>query len=255
MGKIVQTAGRAALGTFAPEFAHFNDDVLFGENWNNADIDVKTRSIITVVALMASGITDNSLKFHLQNAKAHGVTQKEIAAVITHTAFYAGWPKGWAVFNLAKEVWSDGEGDLPYEDEAMRAHAKQMVFPIGAPNDAFAQYFIGQSYLAPVSTSQVGIYNVTFEPGCRNNWHIHHNAAQVLIAVGGRGYYQIEGQEPKELKAGQAVCIPADTKHWHGAAPGESCSHLAFMVPAGDPASMSNEWLEPVDAEAYGKLA
>ena len=118
MGKIVQTAGRAALGTFAPEFAHFNDDVLFGENWNNADIDVKTRSIITVVALMASGITDNSLKFHLQNAKAHGVTQKEIAAVITHTAFYAGWPKGWVVFNLAKEVWSDGEGDLPYEDEA-----------------------------------------------------------------------------------------------------------------------------------------
>ena len=164
MGKIVQTAGRAALGTFAPEFAHFNDDVLFGENWNNADIDVKTRSIITVVALMASGITDNSLKFHLQNAKAHGVTQKEIAAVITHTAFYAGWPKGWAVFNLAKEVWSDGEGDLPYEDEAMRAHAKQMVFPIGAPNDAFAQYFIGQSYLAPVSTSQVGIYNVKALP-------------------------------------------------------------------------------------------
>lgn len=111
MGKIVQTAGRAALGTFAPEFAHFNDDVLFGENWNNADIDVKTRSIITVVALMASGITDNSLKFHLQNAKAHGVTQKEIAAVITHTAFYAGWPKGWAVFNLAKEVWNEDEAE------------------------------------------------------------------------------------------------------------------------------------------------
>ena len=105
MAKITQTAGRNALGEFAPEFAHFNDDVLFGENWNNQDIDVKTRSIITVVALMASGITDSSLKFHLQNAKAHGVTQKEIAAIITHVAFYAGWPKGWAVFNLAKEVW------------------------------------------------------------------------------------------------------------------------------------------------------
>lgn len=130
------------------------------------------------------------------------------------------------------------------------------AFPMGEPNDGFAQYFVGQSYLAPVlETPQIAIHNVTFEPGCRNNWHIHHNAAQVLIAVGGRGYYQIEGQEPKELKAGQAVCIPADTKHWHGAAPGESCSHLAFMVPAGDPASMSNEWLEPVDAEAYGKLA
>ena len=84
MGKIIQTAGRNALGEFAPEFAHFNDDVLFGENWNNQDIDVKTRSIITVVALMASGITDSSLKYHLQNAKNHGVTQKEIAAVITH---------------------------------------------------------------------------------------------------------------------------------------------------------------------------
>ena len=124
MGKIIQTAGRNALGEFAPEFAHFNDDVLFDENWKNQDIDVKTRSIITVVALMASGITDSSLKYHLQNAKKHGVTQKEIAAVITHVAFYAGWPKAWAVFNLAKEVWETGEGDLPYEEEAMRAYAK-----------------------------------------------------------------------------------------------------------------------------------
>lgn len=167
MAKITQTAGRNALGEFAPQFAHFNDDILFGENWNNQDIDVKTRSIITVVALMAQGITDSSLKFHLQNAKAHGVTQKEIAAIITHAAFYAGWPKGWAVFNLAKEVWNVNEGDMSYEDEAMRAHAKEMVFPIGAPNDGFAQYFSGKSFLAPVSTSQVGIFNVTFEPGCR----------------------------------------------------------------------------------------
>ena len=101
---IKQTAGRDQLGEFAPEFAHFNDDVLFGEHWNNNDIDLKTRCIITVVALMASGITDSSLKFHLQNAKANGVSKEEIAAVITHVAFYAGWPKGWAVFNLAKEV-------------------------------------------------------------------------------------------------------------------------------------------------------
>ena len=104
---IKQTAGRDQLGEFAPEFAHFNDVVLFGENWNNIDIDLKTRCIITVVALMASGITDNSLKFHLQNAKANGVSKEEIAAVITHVAFYAGWPKGWAVFNLAKEVWNE----------------------------------------------------------------------------------------------------------------------------------------------------
>ena len=107
MAKIVQTAGKNALGEFAPEFAHFNDDVLFGENWNNEDIDLKTRCIITVVALMSSGVTDTSLKYHLENAKNNGVTAKEIAAVITHVAFYAGWPKAWAVFNMAKEVWHE----------------------------------------------------------------------------------------------------------------------------------------------------
>lgn len=107
MAKIVQTAGKNALGEFAPEFAYFNDDVLFGENWNNEDIDLKTRCIITVVALMSSGVTDTSLKYHLENAKNNGVTAKEIAAVITHVAFYAGWPKAWAVFNMAKEVWKE----------------------------------------------------------------------------------------------------------------------------------------------------
>lgn len=105
--KIVQSAGRDSLGDFAPEFAHFNDDVLFGENWNNQDIDLKTRCIITVVALMSSGVTDSSLTYHLENAKAHGVTKEEIAAIITHVAFYVGWPKGWAVFRLAKDVWGD----------------------------------------------------------------------------------------------------------------------------------------------------
>lgn len=105
MKKITQTAGREQLGTFAPDFARFNDDILFGENWNNQDIDVKTRSIITVVSLISQGITDSSLKSHLQNAKNHGVNKEEIAAIITNTAFYSGWPKAWAAFNLAKEVW------------------------------------------------------------------------------------------------------------------------------------------------------
>lgn len=103
--KIVQTADRKVLGEFAPAFAHFNDDVLFGENWNNPDIDVKTRCIITVVALMAQGIMDDSLKYHIKNAKEHGISQKEMAAIVTHVAFYAGWPKAWAVFQLAKEVY------------------------------------------------------------------------------------------------------------------------------------------------------
>lgn len=254
MAKIVQTAGRNALGEFAPQFAHFNDDILFGENWNNTDIDVKTRSIITVVALMSQGITDSSLKFHLENAKAHGVTQKEIAAIITHTAFYAGWPNAWAVFNLAKEVWAVNEGDLPYEEEAMRAHAKSMVFPIGEPNDAFAKYFIGKSYLAPVSKEQVGIFNVTFEPGCRNNWHIHRaksGGGQLLICTAGEGWYQEEGKEAVSLTPGTVITIPANVKHWHGAKKDSWFSHIAVEVPGEE---TSNEWLEAVDDETYAGL-
>lgn len=135
-------------------------------------------------------------------------------------------------------------------------YGKSKCISHGRAKRRLCQYFVGQSYLASVlDAPDFSIHNVTFEPGCRNNWHIHHGGSQVLIAVGGRGYYQIEGQEPKELKAGEAVCIPADTKHWHGAAPGESFSHLAFMVPAGDLGAMGNEWLEPVDAQAYESLA
>ena len=105
--KITQTAGRDQLGEFAPMFAHLNDDVLFGEVWNEEAIDIKTKCIVTVVSLMASGITDPSLTYHLQNAKNNGVTKDEIAAIITHAAMYVGWPKGWAVFRLAKDVWKD----------------------------------------------------------------------------------------------------------------------------------------------------
>ena len=249
MSKITQTAGRNALGEFAPEFAHFNDDVLFGENWNNQDIDLKTRCIITVVALMAQGITDSSLKYHIQNAKNNGVTQREMAAVITHVAFYAGWPKAWAVFNLAKEVYNEPVKELTDKDR----YQNTIFFPIGAPNDAYAKYFIGQSYLAPVSTEQVPVFNVTFEPGCRNNWHIHHATAgggQMLICVGGRGYYQEWGKEPVEMTPGTVVNIPTDVKHWHGAAPDSWFSHLAIEVPGEE---NSNEWCEAVSDEEYRK--
>lgn len=248
--KIVQTAGRTQLGDFAPEFAHFNDDVLFGENWNNQDIDLKTRCIVTMVALMSSGITDSSLVYHLENAREHGVTRAEAAAIITHTAFYVGWPKGWAVFRLAKDVWKEEI----VEKDAKAVHAADMIFPIGAPNDGFAQYFTGQSYLAPISGSQVGIFNVTFEPGCRNNWHIHHadkGGGQILICVAGRGYYQEEGKEEQELRPGDVVNIPVGVKHWHGAANNSWFSHLAVEVP-GD--NTSNEWLEPVPDELYALL-
>ena len=104
------TAGRDALGAFAPKFAALNDDVLFGEVWSREDkLSARDRSIVTVTALMASGILDSSFKFHLANAKKHGVTQEEIAEILTHAAFYAGWPKAWAAFRMAKEIWEGAE--------------------------------------------------------------------------------------------------------------------------------------------------
>ena len=139
-------------------------------------------------------------------------------------------------------------------NQTMEDYQKSIFFPIGQKNDAYAKYFKGQSYLAPVAGKEFPIFNVTFEPGCRNNWHIHHadkGGGQMLICVGGRGYYQEWGKDPIEMTAGTVITIPANAKHWHGAAPDSWFSHLAFEIPGENP---SNEWLEPVTDEEYGKL-
>ena len=108
-----QTAGRMILGKFAPKFAQLNDDVLFGEVWSRGDkLSLRDRSMITVTALLTKGIFDNSLKYHIENAKKNGVTAEEIAEMITHLAFYAGWPNAWAAFSLAKEVYGEAENEL-----------------------------------------------------------------------------------------------------------------------------------------------
>ncbi len=125
------------------------------------------------------------------------------------------------------------------------------VFPVGGPNEDFARYFVGQSYLNMLSTEQVAIGNVTFEPKCRNNWHIHHKGGQILLCTAGRGYYQEWGKEAVELHPGDVVHILPEVKHWHGAAADSWFAHLAVEVPA---EGAANEWLEPVSDEDYNKL-
>lgn len=248
---VKQTAGRDQLGEFAPKFAQLNDDVLFGEVWSREDkLSLRDRSLITVVALMSQGLVDSSFKFHLISAKNNGITKTEISEILTHAAFYAGWPKAWAAFRMATEVWNEPQDS----DDLRLKHENNMIFPIGAPNDGFAQYFSGKSYLAPVSTKQVSVFNVTFEPSCRNNWHIHHadeGGGQILICVGGRGYYQEFGNDAVEMLPGDVINIPPGVKHWHGAAKDSWFSHLAVEVPA---VNGSNEWLEPVSDEDYSLL-
>ena len=228
------TAGRDMLGEFAPKFAQLNDDVLFGEVWSReSELSARDRSLITVTALMAQGLTDTSFGHHLAMAKENGITRSEIAEIL----------------RMAKDIWADEES----ADEK-QLHQSSMVFPIGAPNDGFAQYFSGQSYLAPVSTEQVKIFNVTFEPGCRNNWHIHEadkGGGQILVCVAGRGYYQEWGKEPQELHPSDVINIMPGVKHWHGAAPDSWFSHLAVEVPG---ENCRSRWCEPVSEEEYRKL-
>ena len=200
--------------------------------------------MVTIAALFSAGLYPQ-LKSHLAIGKEHGVTKTEVVEIVTQLAFYCGWPKAWSTFPLIEEVYGEDEGE----------GAKNLsVFPVGEKNDAFAKYFIGQSYLAPVSTSQVPVYNVTFEPACHNNWHIHHaknGGGQMLICVAGRGWYQEYGKELRELHPGDVVNIPAEVKHWHGAAKDTWFQHLAVEVPGEE---TGTEWCEPVGDEEYNIL-
>ena len=240
-----QTAGRDNLGNLAPKFAELNDDILFGEIWSREDkLSLRDRSMITISALMAGGLFPQ-LKSHFIMGKKHGITKSEAVEIVTQLAFYCGWPKAWSAFPIIEEVYGTEEEKIEHGGG----------FGMGEPNTAFAQYFIGNSYLKPLAkTENIFIANVTFEPGCRNNWHIHHstkNGGQILICVDGEGWYQEEGKEAQSLKVGDVVTIPANVKHWHGAKKDKWFSHLAIEVPG---ENTNNEWCEKVTDEEYNKL-
>jgi len=242
-----QTAGHDVLGEFAPKFAELNDDVLFGEVWSREDkLSLKLRSVVTVSTLIGKGIVDSSLKFHLQSARNNGVSKTEMAEMLTHIAFYAGWPNAWAAFRMAMEVYAD--------DDPTQEHGG--LFGQGVPNVGYAKYFVGNSYMNVLTPpgAPMPIANITFEPGCRNNWHIHNSKSgggQVLICVDGEGWYQEAGKAAQSLKAGDVVEIPPAVKHWHGARKNCWFSHLTFEIPGEE---LSNEWCEPVSDEEYDKL-
>ena len=204
--------------------------------------------MVKQTALISKGIVDNSLMYHLTTAKKNGVTRTEMAEILTHLAFYAGWPNAWAAFRMAKEVYA--------EEAEAGAEEHGGFFGMGEPNVSYAKYFIGQSYLKPLTDPKetAFIANVTFEPGCRNNWHIHHadkGGGQLLICVDGEGWYQEEGKPAQSLKPGDVVTIPPEVKHWHGAKKDCWFSHLAVEVPG---ENTSNEWCEPVTDQEYQQL-
>ena len=242
--KIKQTAGRNALEKFAPKFAEINDDILFGEVWSGDGLSPKIRSMLTVTTLVAKGMIDSSFDHHLAFAKANGVTKGEMAELLTHIAFYAGWPNAWAAFRKAKDIYAEDDGRFGG------------LFGLGEPNTAYAKYFVGNSYLNPLTDPRKSVFmaNVTFEPKCRNNWHIHHAASgggQILLCTDGRGCYQEAGKQARELHPGDVVTIPAEVKHWHGAAKDSWFSHIAVECPG---ENTKTEWCGAVSDEEYDAL-
>lgn len=231
------TAGRDYLGDLAPQFASLNDDILFGEVWSReASLSPKLRSMITISGLMGAGILDESMRGHLETGKENGITKAEIVEMVTHLAFYLGWPKAWAVFSMVAEIYK--EDTTP-----------SVLFGLGEVLDD--PHFNGKVYVKGIFgfDKPMLVDNVTFEPKCRNNWHIH-QAGQTLLVLQGRGWYQEEGKKAQELKPGDRVEIPAGVKHWHGASKDSWFTHLALE----DYTKGAPEWLEAVSDEEYDLL-
>ena len=206
---------KGALFEFAPAIDEYLKAHLFGDIFGRDNLDWRTRELATVAALAAMEGVESQLASHIAIAKHNGVTEAQIA---------------WILENVKSRTLS--------------------AFPRGEENTAYAKYFVGKSYLVPLTKEKrlnVPVSNVTFEPGCRNNWH-RHTGGQLLIAVGGVGFYQERGKEARKLLPGDVVEIPPDVDHWHGAAPESWFAHLAIEC---NPGTNKNTWLEPVSDAEY----
>ena len=218
-GTEVQTklSGRSFDYNFCPQDDYYLKSHLFGDIFASDQLSAADREIVTVAALSGLEGVAPQLAAHKQGAVNMGNSQELVDELC---------------------AWLDSEG-----------YTLRSKWPKGEPNP-YGKYFIGQSYLADVGG---GVINVTFEPRCRNNWHIHHKAVQVLICVSGRGWYQEWGKEPQELTPGTVIAVPAEVKHWHGAQKGSWLQHLTYHKDIQEGAS--NEWCEAVSNEQYDALS
>lgn len=202
---------------FTPAIDDFLKSHLFADIFGRGVLSYQDREIATIAILSSIEGLEPQLNAHIQICKHIGLTDEQIKEVLKLTS----------------------------------ANNKGGEFGLGEENTAYAKYFVGQSYLKPLTTEGVNSANVTFEPGCRNNWHVHHKGGQILLVTSGRGYYQEWGKPAQELKAGDVVNIPAGVKHWHGAASDSWFTHIAIAIPAD---GASTEWLEEVSDKEYAKL-
>ncbi len=232
-------------GDMGKDVEQFLTDYFFGDIYSRGALDLRTRELLGYCVLTTLE-AESQLHSHYHGNITAGNSPEILTAAVIQCLPYIGFPAAIKALRIIKEETADADGKAAFQ--------REMIFPIGEPNTAYAKYFIGNSYLAPISKEQIPFSNVTFEPGCRNNWHIHHatkGGGQMLVCVAGKGWYQEEGKPAVQMLPGDVIHIPANVKHWHGAAADSWFAHLAFEVPG---ENTSNEWLEPVTDEEYNRL-
>ena len=227
-GTAVQTqlTGKPFNYEFAPATDYYLKAHLFGDIFARDNLTYADRELVTVSALSGLQGVEPQLKAHIAGARNMGVTEEQLQGIVVALAANALLEEAGRVAGLLGTEW-----------------------PQGKPNDAYAQYFVGNSYLQPYYG---GVANVTFEPRCRNNWHIHHGAVQVLICVSGKGWYQEWNKPAVPLTPGTVIAIPEGVKHWHGSAADSWMQHLAIHTQ--EQPGASNEWLEPVNDTQYNTI-
>lgn len=228
---------------FAPQTDYYLKAHLFGDIFARNVLSEAEREIVTVSAISALEGCEPQLIAHVRGARNMGVTDDELHAIPQVLAANVGATEAWRARKAIATV---------YGENMTEGRPNDGTWPRGDFNSDYAQYFIGNSYIAPLDSENGGPVNVTFEPGCRNNWHVHHKAVQVLICVDGRGWYQEWGKSPVELKPGVVIAIPEGVKHWHGAARDSWFQHITYMTRV-EPDSKT-DWLEPVLDDVYRKL-
>ena len=239
-----QLVGKAFEYEFAEATDYYLKAHLFGDIFARDNLTYSDRELVTVSALSGLEGVEPQLKAHIAGARNMGVSEEQLQGIVVALAANGLLNEAGRLAKNYAEL-SNGEANKPSNS----ASAQTFVWPQGKSNDAYAQYFVGQSFLQPYFG---GVANVTFEPRCRNNWHVHHGAVQVLICVSGKGWYQEWGKPAVALTPGTVIAIPEGVKHWHGAAADSWMQHLAIHTQ--EQPGATNEWLEPVNDTQYNKL-
>ena len=242
-GTKVQTqlvGGQPFNYTFAPQTDYYLKAHLFGDIFARNNLSFAEREIVTISAISALEGCEPQLKAHVSGARNMGVTDAQLHEIPSVLRNQVGETEAVRCEEAVASVFGEAYQTVKTVDFN--------VWPKGIENP-YGKYFTGQSYLADVGG---GVMNVTFEPRCRNNWHVHHKQMQVLICVAGRGWYQEWGKPAVEMTPGTVIAIPAEAKHWHGAAKDSWFQHLTYHKDVQEGAS--NEWLEPVTDEWYDQL-